>query len=307
MSPGKNATALFLVDHAVELGFAGHHAALVTGDHVEPQLGSMNAAVLDAAVATGGDTRLHPEIEVAHGSHLPGNEMIHFERTIRFPHKDAILVGPKFWVARPSPHAAREKIGKAVGSGAVGHGGGGFRIGGGGYAQGAFLGGKRTAQLLDPAVGRLAHFEESLLVLGILGQVDQFVGILPQVVKKLVVALVDVTDVFETVVAQALEGRDAVAHREVLVKGMGAPVLGLAGGDKGLEAPPLVALGNGKARPVEEGGRQVEVEDGLLEHLPADRLRSPGIVDHHGDAQGLLVVGPFARKATVAQVVTVVG
>ena len=37
-------------------------------------------------------------------------------------------------------------------------------------------------------------------MLGILGQVDEFVGVVLQVMKKLVVALVDIADVFETVV-----------------------------------------------------------------------------------------------------------
>ena len=51
-------------------------------------------------------------------------------------------------------------------------------------------------------------------MLGILGQVDEFVGVVLQVMKKLVVALVDEADVLETVVAQALEEEECGYGRQ---------------------------------------------------------------------------------------------
>ncbi len=233
---GKNAAALFLVKHAVVLGFVGDHVALVAGDHVEPKLGGVGAAVLNAAVASGGNAHLHLEVEVTHGGHLPSNEMVHLERTVGLSSENTILMRPQLRVPRPSAHSAAEEIGKPGGSRAVGHGGGRLGVWLRGDAQGTVHGLKGPAEFGHPLVRALTELLERLGMLGILGEVDQFVGIVLEVVKELVVFLIDVANVLVAIGTQTLEGGDAMTHREVLVKGLLAPIIRLAGGHDGLEA-----------------------------------------------------------------------
>ena len=225
----KNTSALFLVEHTVVLGFVGYHVALVTSHHVEPELGGVGTAVLDTAVASGGDSHLHLEVEVAHGGHLPGNEMVHLERTVGLPGQDSILKRPKLGVTGPTAHSATEETGKTVGSRTVGHGGGRLGVRRRGNSQGTVHGGQRPTQFGHPLIRQLAKLLERLAMLGILGEVGQFVGIVLEVMEELVVVLVDVTDVLVAVCAQALKGGDAMTHREMLVKGLLAPIIRLAG------------------------------------------------------------------------------
>ena len=213
---------------------------------------------------------------------------------------------PQLGVARPSSHAAAEEVGKPVGSRAVRHGGGCLGMRSCGDSQGTVHGLKGPAQFGHPLVRPLTKLLERLGMLGGLGEVDQFIGILLEVVEELVVFLVDVANVLVAVGAQTFEGGDAMTHGKVLVKGLLAPVVRLAGGHDGLEAAPLVALRRGDAGPVKKGGRQVEVESGILHHLPAGGLGGAGVVDDHGYAEGFLVVRPFAGEPAVAHMVAVI-
>ncbi len=45
----------------------------------------------------------------------------------------------------------------------------------------------------------------------------------------------------------------------------------------------------------------------MIDHLPAGGLGGAGIVNDHGHTEGFLVVGPFAGKPAVTQVIAVVG
>ena len=130
----------------------------------------------------------------------------------------------------------------------------GMRDGRGG--EGALQRIERTAEFARPARSFACASPSSVSAcVGIAGQVDQFVGIVLQVVQELVIAVIEVANVLESLVAQAFERGDAIAHGEVLVKRFGSPVVGSLLGDDRLQAAALISLGHFACRPNPETSR----------------------------------------------------
>ena len=88
----KNSAAFLLVKHTVVLGFVRHHVALVTRDHVDPQIRSVNAAVLNSAVGPVRYSNPNPQVEVADSGHFPGEKLIHGLRPVSSRNQDTVLL-----------------------------------------------------------------------------------------------------------------------------------------------------------------------------------------------------------------------
>ena len=73
-----------------------------------------------------------------------------------------------------------------------------------------------------------------------------------------------------------------------------------------VEAQALVAFRNFHIRPFEKGGGQIKVEHRFISHLTTSLLGNPGIIDHHGNPERLLVMRPFASKPPVPHMKTVI-
>ena len=88
-------------------------------------------------------------------------------------------------------------------------------------------------------------------MLGILGEVDEFIRIVLEIVEELGV-VVEIADVFMGGSPNSFVGRDTVSDGEVFVEGFGAPVFGSFAFDERLQAAAIVALRGFDAGPVEE-------------------------------------------------------
>ena len=77
---------------------------------------------------------------------------------------------------------------------------------------------ERAAQFGHAPGRALAHGPQRIGVFRIRREIGQFVGIVLQVVKELMVAMVEIADVFEVFIPQAFKGGNAASNREVLVE-----------------------------------------------------------------------------------------
>ncbi len=153
----------------------------------------------------------------------------------------------------------------------------------------------------------LAHGLERVGVLRIGGQIDEFVGIVFQVVQELVIPMIEVADVFELFVAQAFKRRDAIPHGEVFVKRFGSPIGRFPFGDDGLQTAPLITFRHFDARPIEKRRGQVEIEREGIGDLASLRLGHARIGHDQRHAERFLVVRPLAGQTAIAHVIAVVG
>ncbi len=170
-------------------------------------------------------------------------------------------------------------------------------------ARGGF---KRPAEFLDSAIRSLAHRLEDRRVFRIVRQIHQFVGILFQIVQELAISLIDIAHVFEIARPHSFKGGNSITHREMFVKGIRPPFSGCSLFDDVLQATALIAIGDLRARPIQECRRQVEIERLQVSFLTASTLGNAWIVDYQGHSQRLLVMRPFARKAAIAHMVAIV-
>ena len=180
-------------------------------------------------------------------------------------------------------------------------------MGDGGVCQLALEGLERASVFRNAFVGPFPHRLESFGMFGIAGQIDEFVGIVLQIMEELMVVLIDVADVFKIVVPDSFERGNAIPHGEVLVEGFCPPVVRCSVFNKRAEAGSLIAIGDDGVGPVEEGCRQIEIQHGSVADLSLLCLRHAGVCDDEWHVDGLLKVGPFSGEATVTHVVAVVG
>ena len=110
---------------------------------------------------------------------------------------------------------------------------------------------QRATEFFDSLLRTFAHLLENRSVFRIIRQVDQLVGILPKVMKKLVV-VVEVSHVLEIAVPNAVIRRNPRTNSDMLMERLRAPVDGLLSIDYRLETVPLVNRRNFCSRPVQE-------------------------------------------------------
>ena len=137
-------------------------------------------------------------------------------------------------------------------------------MGWGGECELACKGKEWTSELGNPLIGSLAHGIQDLSVGGITRQIFKFVRIILEVMEELMVAVVNVANVFVAGVADAFEGWDAASNGKMFVKRFGAPFGRCVAADDRVKAVSLIALGDVDAGPIEEGGGQVQIQgDGV--------------------------------------------
>ena len=142
---------------------------------------------------------------------------------------------------------------------------------------------------------------------GIGGEVHEFVRITLEVVEKFVGGgLVEITGVNVALTAHALPG-ERRGEVEVLAEKMPAPLCRRAALDERGEAAAFVGGRWLHAGPVEERRGQIDIERQLSEDPTALGFRQARVVDDERDAQRFLEVRPLTLKATVAEVVPVIG
>ena len=148
---------------------------------------------------------------------------------------------------------------------------------------------KRSAEFLDFRVGAFAHVGQYGGMLGVSREVDEFIGIIFEIVEKFGV-VIDVADVFVSRCPDSFVGRDAVTDGEVFVEGFGTPIFGSFPVNDGLEAASVVAIRGLKSGPVEEGGGEVDIESGRVADLSVLSLGNARVGDDEGDLDGFLEV-----------------
>ena len=274
---------------------------------VQPQVRTRCAAILKATVASCGDFHFDAQVEVANGRVFPGEEAVHLERAVRHAGDRPVFHRPVFRIAAPLPQRlAIEDFDKSVGVDARPHGGGRLWTGRCRCAEGAWQRLKRTAKLFDSLGGAPPHGLQGFGVLGIVRQVDQLVGVALQIVQKLIVVVVEISHVFEAIVSQAFKRGDAASHREVLMEGLGSPIIRRFRRDNRLQAAALITLRGRDASPVEKRGGQVQVQRDGVAHFSLLISVYTRVGDDERHTQRLVVVRPFARQPAIAHVVTVV-
>lgn len=148
-------------------------------------------------------------------------------------------------------------------------------------------------------------------VLCVLCQVLQLVRVVLEIVKEFVWWLVGSTDIIPGVdpvgVAHTLPARDRSGDGEELAEKVGTPVGHRFPFEERHETAAGMAFGNRKSGQVDQGGADVAVQGYLGQNPSAFGFRCAWVVNNQRDAQGLLVVRPFPGKATVPEVVAVVG
>lgn len=141
---------------------------------------------------------------------------------------------------------------------------------------------------------------------GIPGKVDEFIGIIFEIVKELGI-VIDVANVFMSGSTNTFVSGDTVPNGEVLVEGLLAPVFGNFAIDDGLEAPAVIALGCFDSGPVEKGRGKVDIESRCRGNFPLLAFGNARVGNDEGHLNGFLIVGPLSGKATVGHVVAIVG
>src|SRR5262249_28222912 len=91
---GKNASAAFLIEHAVVVGPVGNNVALITGHDRLAEVRALDAAILQAAIAGRTDLDLHAELEVLERSSAPRDESIEAERAVSLAGQATVLDRP---------------------------------------------------------------------------------------------------------------------------------------------------------------------------------------------------------------------
>ena len=158
---------------------------------------------------------------------------------------------------------------------------------------------ERAAEFLDPRIRPRAHGLEHIGVPGILREVFEFIRIVLQVMEKLVIVVVKIAYIFEPLITQSLKGGDTAAHGEVFVIGFRPPPFRLTAFHHRLETVALVSFRNLHAGPIQKGRRKIQVQRRGIRHLSTLFGRHPRITNDQRYPQGILVVRPFAGKATV--------
>ena len=150
-----------------------------------------------------------------------------------------------------------------------------------------------------------AHRCKRFCVCRVTREIDQLIGVGLQVMEELVV-VVEVTHVFETVIADTFIRGYAVAHRKVLVESFGAPIGRRLCLYHRANTAALIARRHFRTGPVQEGGRQVEIERHGIGDLAPLRCRQPGIGDDKGHTDTFFIVRPLARQAPIGHVIAII-
>ena len=74
------------------------------------------------------------------------------------------------------------------------------------------------AEFIDATRGPRSHFTQRVCVVRIVRQIDQFIGIVFQIVQELSIVMIDVANVFEVLVSQAFKCGDSIPNCEMLVE-----------------------------------------------------------------------------------------
>ncbi len=143
-------------------------------------------------------------------------------------------------------------------------------------------------------------------MIGILGEIREFVGIVPEVVEEFVVAVVKIPNILIALIANPFKGRDALSDCKMFVEGFLPPIAWFSMAHDGFQTVALISFGRRDSGPVEKGGRQVEIERDGIGNLSLLRFGDAGVGNDERHAQGLIVVGPFPGEAAIAHVVAVV-
>jgi hypothetical protein len=90
----ENFSPSFLVKLAIMPRSGSHNVALVSGDHIQPEIGTGHCPIMNTTVSSIGNTHLNAEVEVLNRGCFPGKKTVHLQGTIRFPDQYTILLGP---------------------------------------------------------------------------------------------------------------------------------------------------------------------------------------------------------------------
>ena len=90
--------------------------------------------------------------------------------------------------------------------------------------------------------------------------------------------MIEISNVFEALIANALEGRDTLPDCEVLVEGLRSPIGRFWPFDYRFQAAALISLRDSGASPVKKRGGQVEIESHSLGFLALSVLVDVRIV-----------------------------
>ena len=94
---------------------------------------------------------------------------------------------------------------------------------------------------------------------GLVSEIDQFMGIILQVVQKLPVGMINIADIFKILIAHPFERRDPMSDRKMFVKCFRAPVGRFVPGNNGLQTTSLVARRDFHIRPIEECRGEIQI------------------------------------------------
>ena len=124
--------------------------------------------------------------------------------------------------------------------------------------------------------------------------------------QELASAVIDVTDILESIVANSLECRNPSSHGEVLMERFRPPVGRFLGGNDRSQAVALIAIWNLDVSPVKKRCGQVQIQSDRVAHFAFLIGRNARVGHDQRHTQRLFEVRPLPGEASVAHVVTVV-